>query len=268
MQDLWAICRIFKKTNSMAHRALSQSWASPILQTTTHDHSSNIFSLSSTTTDVRSTINFTGNTGAVTPADYPPVTTAQMEPNPYKPIDIPTSCFMYSTDDTSKTMLMNLPSTLFTEDAQKVVSTANATGSIDFAHHDHRYKKSDFQHPTVLQPCSNNSFSIDQLSHVQDMMNGDLRSVGREMCMTRNNNGQCYINQWSNIRQSSTCTSTSTGTAATNTAGTGLNSPTIFPASVVSDAWRSNLHPQHWDSPPCPTSEMSASYSSKFSALD
>ncbi|KAI3931255.1 hypothetical protein MKX01_040172 [Papaver californicum] len=28
--DSWAICRIFKKTNSMAQRALSQSWVSPI----------------------------------------------------------------------------------------------------------------------------------------------------------------------------------------------------------------------------------------------
>ncbi|KAJ6753158.1 PROTEIN CUP-SHAPED COTYLEDON 2-RELATED [Salix koriyanagi] len=32
--DAWAICRIFKKTNSMAQRALSQSWVSPILPET------------------------------------------------------------------------------------------------------------------------------------------------------------------------------------------------------------------------------------------
>ncbi|XP_059624571.1 protein FEZ-like [Cornus florida] len=31
--DSWAICRIFKKTNSMAQRALSQSWGSPLPQT-------------------------------------------------------------------------------------------------------------------------------------------------------------------------------------------------------------------------------------------
>lgn len=30
MQDSWAICRIFKKTNSSAQRALSQSWVSPL----------------------------------------------------------------------------------------------------------------------------------------------------------------------------------------------------------------------------------------------
>ncbi|KAJ6683896.1 hypothetical protein OIU85_007579 [Salix viminalis] len=32
--DAWAICRIFKKTNSMAQRALSHSWVSPILPET------------------------------------------------------------------------------------------------------------------------------------------------------------------------------------------------------------------------------------------
>ncbi|GFY82997.1 NAC (No Apical Meristem) domain transcriptional regulator superfamily protein [Actinidia rufa] len=35
--DSWAICRIFKKTNSMAQRALSHSWVSPIPETTASD---------------------------------------------------------------------------------------------------------------------------------------------------------------------------------------------------------------------------------------
>ena len=34
LQDSWAICRIFKKTNSTAQRALSHSWVSPILPET------------------------------------------------------------------------------------------------------------------------------------------------------------------------------------------------------------------------------------------
>lgn len=40
MQDSWAICRIFKKTNSTAQRALSHSWVSPLpheIMTTSHD---------------------------------------------------------------------------------------------------------------------------------------------------------------------------------------------------------------------------------------
>lgn len=39
MQDSWAICRIFKKTNSTAQRALSHSFVSPLPETsTTSDH--------------------------------------------------------------------------------------------------------------------------------------------------------------------------------------------------------------------------------------
>ncbi|XP_077225030.1 putative NAC domain-containing protein 94 [Tasmannia lanceolata] len=35
--DSWAICRIFKKTNSMAQRALSHSWVSPLPEITSSD---------------------------------------------------------------------------------------------------------------------------------------------------------------------------------------------------------------------------------------
>ncbi|XP_057481350.1 protein FEZ-like [Actinidia eriantha] len=35
VNDSWAICRIFKKTNSTAQRALSHSWVSPFTETTT-----------------------------------------------------------------------------------------------------------------------------------------------------------------------------------------------------------------------------------------
>lgn len=38
VQDAWAICRIFKKTNSTAQRALSQSWVSSLPETTITDN--------------------------------------------------------------------------------------------------------------------------------------------------------------------------------------------------------------------------------------
>ena len=38
LQESWAICRIFKKTNATAQRALSHSWVSPVPETTTSDH--------------------------------------------------------------------------------------------------------------------------------------------------------------------------------------------------------------------------------------
>ena len=38
LQESWAICRIFKKTNSTAQRALSHSWVSPLPEPSTPDH--------------------------------------------------------------------------------------------------------------------------------------------------------------------------------------------------------------------------------------
>ena len=38
MQESWAICRIFKKTNATAQRALSHSWVSSLPETRTSDH--------------------------------------------------------------------------------------------------------------------------------------------------------------------------------------------------------------------------------------
>lgn len=70
--DSWAICRIFKKTNSTAQRALSHSWVSPPLSSTNENyirpssqatqrshHSSE--NTSSTMTDIISSIQFTGS---------------------------------------------------------------------------------------------------------------------------------------------------------------------------------------------------------------
>lgn len=41
-QDAWAICRIFKKANSTAQRALSQSWVSPIILPAETPHDDNM----------------------------------------------------------------------------------------------------------------------------------------------------------------------------------------------------------------------------------
>ncbi|KAJ1281032.1 hypothetical protein BS78_04G277700 [Paspalum vaginatum] len=66
--DSWAICRIFKKTNSTAQRTLSHSWVSPPLSSTNENyshatqrrqHSSE--KTSSTMTDIVSSIQFTGS---------------------------------------------------------------------------------------------------------------------------------------------------------------------------------------------------------------
>lgn len=66
VQDAWAICRIFKKTNSMAQRALSQSWLSPLPEPTASGFLSQCPQFSSEnniscTTDLGSAIQFWSN---------------------------------------------------------------------------------------------------------------------------------------------------------------------------------------------------------------
>ncbi|KAL6139734.1 hypothetical protein ACLB2K_058036 [Fragaria x ananassa] len=64
--DAWAICRIFKKTNSMAQRALSQSWLSPLPEPTSSGFLTQCPQFSSEnniscTTDLGSAIQFWSN---------------------------------------------------------------------------------------------------------------------------------------------------------------------------------------------------------------
>ncbi|XP_027914711.1 putative NAC domain-containing protein 94 [Vigna unguiculata] len=57
--ESWAICRIFKKTNATAQRALSQSWVSSLPETRTSDH---ILTKDQHTTQFCSDISFTKKT--------------------------------------------------------------------------------------------------------------------------------------------------------------------------------------------------------------
>jgi len=59
MQESWAICRIFKKTNSTAQRALSHSWVSSLPETRTSGH---ILTKDQESTQFCSDISFTKKT--------------------------------------------------------------------------------------------------------------------------------------------------------------------------------------------------------------
>lgn len=119
-QDAWAICRIFKKTNSVAQRALAHTWVSPIPEASgfTQFNSENV----SCTTEMGSVVNLCGNndlqhssSSGFSPFDIPcykPINSGF-----YKPSEIPSN-FMFSTApevsglnkctiDTSSSMLLN-----------------------------------------------------------------------------------------------------------------------------------------------------------------
>jgi hypothetical protein len=102
-QDSWAICRIFKKTNSTAQRALSHCWVSPPLSSTNEayippssqatqrsQHSSE--NTSSTMSDIISpTIQFTGNSylsSIVHSSSHNPLSIIDSSSRPYASITL------------------------------------------------------------------------------------------------------------------------------------------------------------------------------------
>ncbi|TVU28511.1 hypothetical protein EJB05_20030, partial [Eragrostis curvula] len=103
--DSWAICRIFKKTNSTSQRALSHSWVSPPLSSTNETyipptsqaiqrsrHSSE--NTSSTMTDIVSTIQFTSSSylSSIVPSScHNPLSIIDSSSRPAASIVLPTS---------------------------------------------------------------------------------------------------------------------------------------------------------------------------------
>ncbi|KAG9451314.1 hypothetical protein H6P81_011279 [Aristolochia fimbriata] len=246
--DSWAICRIFKKTNSMAQRALSHSWVSPVLETTTGDIFSQVAQGTQFTseniscaTETGSAIHFSCNelqhsctTSSFPPNELPPYkhinqTTCKPPLHPICSSEIPAS-FLFSPLDLPtqskcgtdfSTMLMNLTPCVLGD-------VGKSYGSIDFTTH---------------QQSSSSGFAVTALPVG---VNGNLGNEETETCLTKTPE-ICHVsNQWG-----------STGSGRTMSFPFNLT-------SNLSDAWRPC---PSWDSPPCPPcppcpSEMSTSYSS------
>ncbi|XP_010937354.1 protein FEZ [Elaeis guineensis] len=238
--DSWAICRIFKKTNSMAQRALSHSWVSPLPETNDQD----LFSVSHTaqrtqfasenssrTTEVGSAIQFGCNnsiqqqacTMGYSPLDftsYKPMDLIGCKPSQFLPVsgaEIPTS-FMFSPAEVSMpskcpvdvaAMLLNISPTIL-GDVEK------ASESIGFG-----------------QPQQFNGITVD----LPLEMSSSLGS-GEEEMSTKKTANTCNVsnNQWGAVKT--------------------ISFPFSLPSNL-SDEWKPNLE---WDSPPCP-SEMPKTYS-------
>lgn len=233
--DLWAICRIFKKTHSMAQRALSHSWVSPVPETTSSDiytqgaHCTQFSSENiSSTTETRSAIQLCsnnnlqqGSTASFSDFDFPS----------YKPNN-PTICkpsmfavpngdfppnFMFSPFEMSgstkctidvASMLSNMPPNL-------IGDVSKASESIDFE-------------------GSQDQFDTFSITLSQDMLG--TMSTGEESSFRKN-----PTEPQSNIQS-----------------GTALSIGFPFSlSSTVPDSWNPSLP---WDSPPYP-SEMSTSFS-------
>ncbi|KDP27142.1 hypothetical protein JCGZ_19841 [Jatropha curcas] len=231
--DAWAICRIFKKTNSMAQRALNHSWMSQIPDTT----ASNILNQGvqrctqfspeniSCTTEIASVFPICSNNdlqqassasfSAIDLSSYnKPMTPTSVDKPSLFPLtngDLLHSNFMFSpleisghtkctVDASSSSMLLN-PALI--GDISKVSESINFEGS-----HNQQF----------------NGFAISLSQDTQANMGAEEDEAN----LRKNSNGIYDNNQWGTVR--------SIG----------------FPFSLPS-----NLP---WDSPPCP-SEMSSTYS-------
>ncbi|KAF5725344.1 hypothetical protein HS088_TW23G00089 [Tripterygium wilfordii] len=228
--DAWAICRIFKKTNSMAQRALSLSWVSPFPAEVPRSDvlnqegycpqfsSENI----SCTTEIGSVIPFSSNNGlqhasAATFAALDVLSHKPLHPTFYKPSLIPNSngelpnSFMFSQSEPTKCTVDT--SSMLLNQALVGDISKGCSETVDFS-----------------GPQQFNGFSISMHQNMQGTMDqGGLR---------KNQSESHDTNQW----------------------GT-LGSPG-FPFSLpsgVSNDWKLDL-PWDSNSPPC-ISDMSTSYS-------
>ncbi|KAJ0043714.1 hypothetical protein Pint_19232 [Pistacia integerrima] len=232
--DAWAICRIFKKANTMAQRALSHSWVSTLPENTasdilnqgphcTHFSPENV----SCTTEIGSVIQLSGNTDLqqATSASFSAFDIPSYKPlNPsfYKPSLFPASSgdipnhFMFSPPEISGPTKCTVDASSMLLNPALLSDVSKGSENIDFEGSQQQVK----------------GFSISMPQEMQgSMIPGEDESGSR-----RNINGTQENSQWGSIRS--------------------IGFPFSLPSNLP-EAWKPNLP---WDSPPCP-SEMSTTYS-------
>lgn len=246
MQDSWAICRIFKKANSNAQKALSHSWVSPVLPDTTttitsdmltpHFHTTTNTQFSSDTTRPSSLIQYGSCSNYINDLQNSSITS--LSPNfdlpPYKPYNqmAPTAYTFLSpetTDHQPPKCSIDTSSLLFN------VSSSSIFGDFDKASESLDHYKG------IQDQFVNNGFLINLPQQVEENVGqgGETSNVAlmKEQC----SNVAFFDDQWGiNIRSSS------------------VGFPYTLPMSIP-EAWKSNLLCD--SSSPCPSDQMSTSYS-------
>ncbi|KAJ6707726.1 PROTEIN CUP-SHAPED COTYLEDON 2-RELATED [Salix viminalis] len=229
--DAWAICRIFKKTNSMAQRALSHSWVSPVLPDSAG--ASELFAPGAHCTENVSCVTEIGSSfhRGSNGSDFQQASFSVADHiNPYKPIN-PAVYRSYlcpeSNGDLSSSLLysqLDISCPIkYADDAHSTLLNPALIGAAAEA-------SESIEHEGSQQQLS--GFSINPLQEMQ-MCTGDDEEAG-----LRKNPGSIHeSNLEGSIRS--------------------IGFPFSLPSNLPHDAWRSNLA---WDSPSCP-SEMSTTYS-------
>ncbi|KAK7833090.1 protein FEZ-like [Quercus suber] len=235
--DSWAICRIFKKTNSTTQRALSHSWVSPSpTETNTLDmlvkgphctqfSQENMSLTSKTNCSAATHFSINNDIQQLSSTTFSPLdfvcykSLNQLADKPSQLTgDLPSS-FLFSPLETStptkctvdiSSMLLNMPSSMLGDFGSKVSESIDYSGP--------------------QEHCNGFSFSL-----LQDMQ-GNIGSGGEQAnALMKNPNLTHADDHWETVRS--------------------IGFPLSLPSN--NDAWKTNLV---WDSSPCP-SEMSTSFS-------
>lgn len=256
MQDSWAICRIFKKTNSTAQRALSHSWVSPLPETiSSSDHilfakptnnsqfssetSINMSLTPRTSTPTSSANHFcssnndiqnsspSSTTTTFSPVDFVPYKPycADYSPNFLFPPLETTSGVQAAKDNITPSMLLNM-SSILGNNHFGCSSTSKAS------HEDHIDLISGLS--SVQEHCNSNGFSYDHI--LQENLGNNIISTYDPMIK---NHSEAHHGQWEAVRP----------------LGFPFNLPLPL-STVVADPWKPSMI---WDSLPCPT-EMSTNF--------
>ncbi|KAL3511127.1 hypothetical protein ACH5RR_030528 [Cinchona calisaya] len=254
--DAWAICRIFKKANSNAQRALSHSWLSPLHETitptsattTTSDHilTQNIYGTNynilssnnmSSTTKTSSLIQF-GNSSSTT-HEIQHSSTASFSPlldtSPYKSSIINQMDNEQSDQLSAISTFPNIPiidpishqpSKCPTIDASSLLLNMSSSvfGDFDKVTQDQYY----FQNFSITLPDQELRRNIVNHDDQEETALVNIHNVA-----------QRDDQEWGSTMKS-------------------IGYPFNFPLNMADDQWKSNLL---WDSSPCPSSDLSTSFS-------
>ncbi|CAN4081268.1 unnamed protein product [Withania somnifera] len=236
--DSWAICRIFKKANSNAHRALSHSWVSPSPLPQNNTTTSHDFLTSSHFTNSDEMSSFIHKT-TTSPIQFNDLQNSSNNMSSFSTLDLP----LYKT--------LNSISSYNNIRPPQQISISN--------HHDPITTSYTFSSPCVnnninnidasslLLNMSSSIFGDYSIALPENMEGGSSGGVIQESLKEANNvinNMEHIEEQWGNVVRSNIGV---------------LPLMHNFPLNMVGDAWKTNLL---WDSSsPCPSSEVSTSYS-------
>ncbi|EEF39919.1 protein FEZ [Ricinus communis] len=244
VNDSWAICRIFKKTNSTAQRALSQSWVSSIPETAPSSFlakaSQNTQFCSqntSLTTDISNYYNNEIQQSFVTnfsPLDF----------SSFKPLNPLSSKLSHNPHSISNgdlhgnfffSHLETLAPSKCTVDVSSMLlnMSSSVLGDFSKAANDHQ---SSIDYGGVPQDHCSDFSSLTSFPQAMQVNNA---SHGDENMPLKNPNAMTNIDdQWETVRSS-------------------VGFPFSLPMSMGTDAWKQNLL---WDSSSCPSDQISTSF--------